>query len=74
MYPLSFNPNFENNSNSKNDVLSVFKEKPEKNMTIRQGMSVEEISEIFSENIMKIILEQFEATKIKFEAKKTNFA
>jgi len=70
MKTLSFNTNFTNNSYSNKDVLSAFKETPEKNLNIHHGMSVMEISEIVSEKIITVIKEQFEATKVQFEAKK----
>jgi serine/threonine protein phosphatase PrpC len=69
METLSFNNNYENNSYSNKDVLSAFKETSEKNLSIHQGMSVKEISEIVSEKIIVIIKEQFEATKRQFETK-----
>jgi serine/threonine protein phosphatase PrpC len=69
METLSFNNNCENNSYSNKDVLSAFKETSEKNLSIHQGMSVKEISEIVSEKIIVIIKEQFEATKRQFETK-----
>ncbi|OYU97386.1 MAG: hypothetical protein CFE21_03590 [Bacteroidetes bacterium B1(2017)] len=68
METKSFIPLCESNSYSNKDVLSVFKETPEKDLTIRQGMSVKEISDVVTERIMALILEQFEATKIQFES------
>ncbi|TAG55115.1 MAG: hypothetical protein EAZ27_07605 [Cytophagales bacterium] len=69
METLSFNTHFENNSYSNKDVLSAFRENPEKNLSIHQGMSVKEISEIVSEKIITVVKEQFEATKIQYENK-----
>jgi hypothetical protein len=69
METFDFNDNAANNSYSNKDVLSVFKETPEKNLSIKQGMSVKEISEIVSEKIISVVKEQFEATRIQFEAK-----
>ena len=66
---LSFNPNYANNSYSNKDVLSAFKETSEKSLSIHQGMSVKEISEIVSEKIITVVKEQFEATKIHYETK-----
>lgn len=69
METLSFNTNYSNNSYSNKDVLSAFKVTSEKNLDIHQGMSVKEISEIVSEKIIKVVKEQFEATKTQFETK-----
>ncbi len=69
MERLSFNTNYSNNSYSNNDVLSVFKESSEKKLSIHQGMSVKEISEIVSEKIITVVKEQFEATKVKYETR-----
>lgn len=66
---VNFNINAANTSHPNKDVLSVFKETPEKNLSIKQGMSVKEISEIVSEKIITVVKEQFEATRIQFEAK-----
>ncbi len=69
METLSFNTNYANNSYSKKDVLSAFKEISEKNSSIHQGMTVKEISEIVSEKIITVVKEQFAATKIQYETK-----
>lgn len=69
METLSFKANFVNNSYSNKDVLAVFKESSVKNLSIQQGMSAKEISDIVSEKIITIVKEQFEATKIKYESK-----
>lgn len=69
METLSFNTNYANNTFSTKDVLSAFKETSEKNLSIHQGMSVKEISEIVSEKIITVVKEQFEATKVKYETK-----
>lgn len=71
METLSFSKNFANNSYSKKNILSAFKDPSEKNLNIHQGMSVKEISEIFTEKIIAVVKEQFEATKAQFEAKKS---
>jgi serine/threonine protein phosphatase PrpC len=70
MKTLSFNINHLNNSYSNKDVLSVFKETSEKNLSIHQGMTVKEISEIVSEKLIKVVKEQFEATKSQYNIKK----
>jgi len=72
METLSFNTNNTDYSYSNNDVLSVFKESSEKNLSIHQGMSVKEISEIVSDKIITVVKEQFEATKIQYETKEKN--
>jgi serine/threonine protein phosphatase PrpC len=65
---LSFNTDLTDVSYSNNkDILSVFKNTKEKELTIQQGMSVKEISEIVSEKIIDVVKKQFEATKIKIE-------
>lgn len=70
MRSLSLNNIYFNSLDSKEDVLSVFRVTPKKNIKIEEGMTANEISEIVSEKIIANIKEQFEATKIQFEAKK----
>lgn len=48
----SLNINYAKNSYSRKDVLSAFRETSEKNLTIHQGMSVQEISEVVSERMI----------------------
>lgn len=67
MSTLTFNTSHINSSFANQDVLSVFKESTEKKINIHQGMSVNEISEIVSENIISVIKEQFEITKSNFD-------
>lgn len=69
MKTFSFNTNYANNIDSNKDVLSAFKETPEKNLNIHQGMSVKEISEMVSEKIITVVKKQFEETKVQFETK-----
>lgn len=69
MEALNFNTNFSTNSYSNNDVLSVFKETTDKNLSIHQGMSAQEISEIVSEKVIAVVKKQFDATKTQFENK-----
>lgn len=66
---LSFTPDFNSNTYTDRDVLSAFRPSNEKNTQIQQGMSPIEISEIVSDNLMAVIKEQFETTKIKFNEK-----
>jgi hypothetical protein len=49
------------------DVLSVFKDRPEKSHTIMHGMSVNEISDIVSEKVIEVVKEQFRVTKEQFQ-------
>ena len=66
---LSFDTDFAGNSFSNKDVLSAFKQHPEKTLTIQQGMSVKEISDVVSDKIIAVVKEQFQATKEQFQAK-----
>jgi len=68
---LSFNTDFAHASFCNKDVLSAFKQTAEKNLTIKQGMSVKEISEVVSEKIITVVKEGFEATKSQFETERT---
>lgn len=72
MDTFSFNPESTNSSNPNHDVLSGFKSANTKNTSIQPGMSVKEISDVVAEKLMAVILEQFEATKVQFEAKEKN--
>jgi len=69
METLLFNGNYPDYSYSNGDILSVFKEKSEKKFDIHQGLTSKEISEIVSDKIIKVVKEQFEATKIEHETK-----
>jgi hypothetical protein len=66
MRNLSFSNDLTIHSSLDKDVLSVFKPTEEKTLTIQQGMSVLEISDIVSEKIIAIVKEQFQATKDQF--------
>ena len=66
---LSFNTDFASSNLSNKDVLSAFKQNPEKTLTIQQGMTPKEISDVVSDKIIAIVKEQFQATKEKFEEK-----
>jgi len=66
---LTFNNEVTSNAYSDRDVLSVFKQQPERAMTIQQGMSAKEISDVVSEKVIAVVKEQFEATKVEFQAK-----
>ncbi len=72
METLSFTTEYANQAYSNRDVLSAFKETSERKLSIHQGMSVKEISEIVSEKIITVVKEQFEATKIQYEMGEKN--
>lgn len=72
MKTLIFNNDFTTSTDLNNDVLSVFKQHSEKPMTIQQGMSVKEISDVVSEKVIAIVKEQFRATKEQFEDNESN--
>ena len=69
MNNLTFNNNFASNASIDEDVLSVFKQNPERTMNIQQGMSAKEISDVVSEKIIAVVKKQFETTKVEFESK-----
>jgi hypothetical protein len=69
MNNLSINNNFAGNTAIDEDVLSAFRQNPERTMNIQQGMSANEISDVVSEKIIAVVKEQFEATKVEFESK-----
>jgi hypothetical protein len=69
MSTLSFNNDFAGNNFSNRDVLSAFKQRSEKSMTIQQGMTVKEISDVVSEKVIAIVKEQFQTTKEQFQTK-----
>ena len=52
---LSFDNDFSGNTLSDKDVLSAFKQHPEKTTTIQQGMSVKEISDVVSDKIIELL-------------------
>ncbi|MEN9909183.1 MAG: hypothetical protein RLZZ540_2332 [Bacteroidota bacterium] len=66
---LTFNNDLANTLEVNKDVLSVFRQSNDKKITIRQGMSISEISEVVSEKIINVVKEQFEITKEDFETK-----
>ena len=69
MDTISFNLEFSNSCLSNRDVLSAFNQNPEKRLTIQQGMSVKEISDVVSDKIILIIKDQFQATKEEYLTK-----
>ena len=66
---LTFNNDLASTLEVNKDVLSVFRQSNDKKNTIRQGMSISEISEVVSEKIINVVKEQFEITKEDFETK-----
>ncbi|MEC5165635.1 hypothetical protein RCH18_001366 [Flavobacterium sp. PL11] len=66
---LTFNNDLTSTLEVTKDVLSVFRQSNDKKITIRQGMSISEISEVVSEKIINVVKEQFEITKEDFETK-----
>lgn len=69
---LSFNNDYADNNFFDRDILSVFRQQPEKTLTIQQGMSVKEISDVVSDKIIAVVQAQFQATKEQFQAKEKN--
>jgi hypothetical protein len=69
MKSFLFNTNFSNSEFSEKDILSTFKENPDKSLSIHRGMTIDEISNIVSEKIILVVKDQFETTKIQFENK-----
>lgn len=51
------------------DVLTAFHKQPKKRTEIEQGMTPKEIAEIFSDRLMAVVDEQFEAVRKKFQEK-----
>ena len=67
MNTLSLNSNFSSQPSMETDVLSEYNRADKKNLTIRQGMSVNEISDVVSERVINGIKQQFEKTKQQYE-------
>jgi stress response protein YsnF len=65
----SFNNDFNATLENNKDVLSVFRQNVDKKITIQQGMSIREISDVVSEKIINVVKEQFEITKEDFNTK-----
>ena len=66
---LSFNNDLNGILDTNGDVLSAFRQSSDKKITIQQGMSIREISEVVSEKIINVVKEQFEITKEDFNTK-----
>ncbi len=66
---ISFNTDLIIGTYANKDVLSAFKQNVNRTSTIHQGMTINEISEVVSEKVISVIKEQFQATRIEFEAK-----
>jgi hypothetical protein len=69
MSTFSFNLDCPPNILKEKDVLSVFKNRPEKAEQIEQGMSPTEISEIVSDKVIAVVREQFQNTKNQFQGR-----
>jgi hypothetical protein len=65
----SFNNDLNATLENNKDVLSVFRQNIDKKITIQQGMSINEISDVVSEKIINVVKQQFENTKVDFKAK-----
>ncbi len=52
------------------DVLSAFRMTPETRSEIQRGMSPQEIAEIVSDQLIKVVKDQFQAAKKAFDEKK----
>lgn len=61
---FSLNTNCVNEQNSNVDVLAAFRSHNEKEVTIKQGMSVNEISDIVSDRLIELIKNQLPKEKI----------
>ena len=64
-----FNRSLNQGNFGEHDVLSAFRNAPESRSEIQRGMSPEEIAEIVSDRLMKVVKDQFEAAKKKFNEK-----
>ena len=60
----SFNNDLNATLENNKDVLSVFRQNIDKKITIQQGMSINEISDVVSEKIINVVKQQFENTKV----------
>jgi len=60
---FSLNTNCANESNANVDILAAFRNHDEKESTIRQGMSINEISDVVSDRLMEIIKNQLPKEK-----------
>ena len=69
MNKISLNPIENQNYLMERDILSAFREQPEKSKQIQQGMSPVEIADIISDRLMDIIKKEFETVKQDFIAK-----
>lgn len=66
---LSFNNELVYSLEANKDVLSVFKQSSDKKFTIKQGMTIREISDVVSEKIINVVKEQFDITREDFNTK-----
>ena len=61
-----FNTEENKNCSSEIDVLSAFRQHPEKPNQIQKGMSPVEIADIVSDHLMLVIKQQFEVAKREY--------
>lgn len=66
-----FDDNMNPGSFGDRDVLSAFRQTPENRAEIQRGMSPQEIADIVSDRLMKVVKDQFEAAKKEFDKKKS---
>ena len=67
---LSLNSGCVCKSNGNRDMLSGFKQHSDKGMSIRSGMTVNEISDVVSDKIINVVKEQFKRKEQKYQVKK----
>lgn len=72
MNVLSLNSGCVCDSNLNKDLLSGFKRHSEKEMSIRPGMTINEISDVVSDRIMNVVKEQFEKSEQEYKAMKSD--
>jgi hypothetical protein len=72
MNTFPFYPEDEREILTADDILSVFQTEEVKKSTITEDMTPKEIAEIISEELMKIVRQQFEEAGRKFEEHQQN--
>jgi len=68
MNKISLNPVENQDYLMERDILSAFKQQPDKNNRIQQGMSPVEIADIVSDHLIGVVKQQFEAAKKEYLA------
>jgi hypothetical protein len=64
-----FDRNLNQGNYGERDVLSAFRNTPETRSEIQRGMSPQEIAEIVSDRLIKVVKDQFQAAKKEFDEK-----